>query len=424
MKIAFVAQPIDRIIPPVRGASLSLWIYYMSAILKRRGHEITIIGNNGHRLSPKFIDHEGIKYILTPTLVNAQINRIGHLFTRVKAYAKSPRHSGSYLSTDWYHSGFGRQAAQYISEFPFDVVHIMNFSQLVPAIRQRSPYCKIALHMHCEWLTQFPRNTIESRLHHIDLIIGCSEYITKTVADAFPQFANKCVTVPNAADIVPEADIGVPSGKRVLFVGRLSPEKGLHDLVTAFHLVLEKVPEASLHLIGGVGSLPSEYLVDLSDVPFVKVLQRSYERSCPPDGRDPYLATLEELAGAELGRRIIFEGHVNHDEILTHYQTASVLVNPSLSESFGISLVEAMMMKVPVVATRIGGMSYTVVSGQTGFLVDPANPDALADAICRVLQDPELARNMGLQGQKRAHQLFSWKSTSDLLLQAYGRIVD
>lgn len=81
MKIAFVAQPIDRIIPPVRGASLSLWIYYMSAILKRRGHEITIIGNNGHRLSPKFIDHEGIKYILTPTLVNAQINRIGHLFT-------------------------------------------------------------------------------------------------------------------------------------------------------------------------------------------------------------------------------------------------------------------------------------------------------------------------------------------------------
>ena len=322
----------------------------------------------------------------------------------------------------WHHYGYAREVGRALLHRQSDIVHVMNYSQFVPVIRRMATTTPIVLHMQCEWLTQFPTNVIEPRIRQADLIIGCSEYITKTIVDAFPQFAGKCVTVPNSTDVVAEDETAVPQGQRVLYVGRLSPEKGVHDLITAFHAVLEKFPDATLHLVGGAGSAPLEYLVGLSDIPYVKALRRFYERQCGADGKDPYLAELEELAGPELGRRIIFEGRADHDKILTHYRSASMLVNASLSESFGISVVEAMMMKVPVVATRIGGMSYTVDSGTTGILVDPAQPSELTTAISEILADRARADEMGAEGRKRAMERFTWESSADLLLGHFERL--
>ena len=76
-----------------------------------------------------------------------------------------------------------------------------------------------------------------------------------------------------------------------------------------------------------------------------------------------------------------------------------------------------MMRQIPVVATRIGGMAHTVDHGATGFLVDPANPNALAEAICELLAKPERGRLMGEAGKRRAVAKFSWDKTADLLLE-------
>lgn len=420
MRVAFVSQPFENMNPPVRGGSLSMWIYYMGRICAKRGHAVTIFGNHGTRWATRGTKHDGVDYVFTPTGVDSAINRVGFGASRLARRLGLLRGTDQSAGAAWHHRGYAREVARRIRALRSEVVHIMNYSQFVPVIRRHNPTARIALHMQCEWLTQFPRQVIEPRLRQIDLIVGCSEYITRTIADAYPEFAAKCVTVPNSADVVPEDQAAQPAGRRVLFVGRISPEKGIHDLITAFHRVLERVPDASLHLVGGAGSAPLEFLVGLSDIPYVKALRRFYDRPRGADGKDPYLAALEDLAGPELGKRIIFEGRADHDKILAHYRNASLLVNASLSESFGISLVEAMMLKIPVVATRIGGMQYTVLPRETGLLVDPAEPAALADAIVAILEDSSLARRMGEAGRERAVRHFSWESSADRLLQAYG----
>ncbi len=421
MKIVFVAQPIDLVTPPVRAGSVALWICYIARRLVALGHRATVIGNNGGRLHTKVLEQEAVKYILTPTLIDAQVNRIGRRLAPLTSRGKAK--SRLYVCASWHHLPFGIRASRAAAAEQADVIHVMNFSQFIPRIRRRNPRAVIALHMHCEWLTQFPREIIAPRLQLVDLIIGCSQYITELTASAFPEFANRCVTVPNAANVVPQERIAAPSSRRAVFVGRLSPEKGVHDLIVAFRSVLEKFPDASLHLIGSPGSIPLEYLVGLSDDPHVQALRMFYERPHRLDSsKDLYLGALEDLAGPELGRRIFFEGYVDHHVIQDHYRQASVLVNPSLSESFGIPLVEAMMMKIPVVATRVGGMQHTVVQNQTGLLVAPADPAALANAIGLVLADPELASRLGAAGRTRALERFSWDVAADQLVEAYSSV--
>jgi glycosyltransferase involved in cell wall biosynthesis len=133
--------------------------------------------------------------------------------------------------------------------------------------------------------------------------------------------------------------------------------------------------------------------------------------------KDPYLETLENEAGQELGKRITFAGHVAHDQIGAYYDRAAVLVSSSIwNEPGNICLVEAMMHALPIVGTRVGGTPNTVDDGRTGLLVDPANPNALAKAICELLEDRELARRMGQAGREKALKKFSWERTADLLL--------
>lgn len=406
-------------VPPVRSGSLALWIYYMAQQLAQRGHRATIIGNNGSRLRSKRDEHDRVRYVLTPTLLDAQVNRMGRRLGRLLERETSG--GAHYVYADWHHAPFGYFAAGAAAADGADVIHVMNYSQFVPIVRRRNPGAVIALHMQCEWLTQFPREVIEPRLRQADIIIGCSQYITDLIAAEFPAFGKKCVTVPNSADHVPEERTARPAGRRVLFVGRLSPEKGVHDLISAFRRVLEKVPDASLHLVGPPGSAPLEYLVGLSNDPQVQALRRFYELANRRTDKDFYLEALEELAGPELGRRIVFEGSADHNTIHAHYGRSALLVNPSLSESFGITVVEAMMMQLPVVATRVGGMTSTVLPDETGFLVAPGDPSALAEAIEKVLADPELATRMGTAGRARALQEFSWTSAADRLTEAYAR---
>ncbi len=416
MRIAFVAQPFDRMDPPVRGGSLALWIYYMSKLCTQRGHRAVVFGNHGGFFSPRSTKSDEVDYIFTPTGMDRLWNKASKAGGNFFADGSRKSIPSPDFASAWHHRRYAEEAAWRARRLDCDVVHIMNYSQFVPVIRKIHPQSKIVLHMQCEWLTQVDPSLIRSRLEQTDMVIGCSEYITGTIADKFPEHAKRCVTVPNAADIAPGSTGPSPSSRTVLFVGRLSPEKGVHDLIRAFHQVLHRFPDARLHLVGGAGSAPLEFLVGLSKDPHVAALRVFYQ-SKENGTKDFYLDALEKEAGQELGKRIVFEGPVKHDQIERCYKHAALLVNPSLSESFGISLVEAMMRQIPVVATRIGGMAHTVDHGATGFLVEPANPNALAEAICELLAKPERGRLMGEAGKRRAVAKFSWDRTADLLVE-------
>jgi glycosyltransferase involved in cell wall biosynthesis len=419
MRIAFIAQPFDRMDPPVRGGSLAIWIYQVAQRCAARGHETFVIANHGGVLSTRRTTYENVKYVFTPTGFNGLLNRTGEAASNLLARAGVATSDVPTFAAPWRDAGYAFEAARALRTLKADAGLVMNYSQIVPMIRKVSPSTKIYLYMQCEWLTQLDRQVMGRRIELTDRVGGCSEYITRLIANRFPEHKAKCVTLNNAG-LPPDQSGDIKRDPRhVLFVGRVSPEKGVHVLVDAFHEVLKQVPDAHLHLVGGIGSAPLEFLVGLSDDPHVADLRRFYE-PINGSGQDPYLGHLERAAGSELGKRIIFEGRVDHDQTAAAYRRTAVLVNPSLSESFGMSLVEAMMYGVPVVAASVGGMTYIVKEGETGHLVDANDSRALASAICRLLQDESRARSMGEAGRRRALEHFSWDRTAETLLDQVG----
>jgi glycosyltransferase involved in cell wall biosynthesis len=116
-------------------------------------------------------------------------------------------------------------------------------------------------------------------------------------------------------------------------------------------------------------------------------------------------------------------GFVQHDELQQLYARAAVVACPSRREGFGVACLEAMAHGRPVVATRVGGLLDLVVDGETGIVVPPRNPAALRSALERLLADPDLRRRLGTAGRDRARTQFSWEKVTDATLAAYAEAV-
>ena len=167
----------------------------------------------------------------------------------------------------------------------------------------------------------------------------------------------------------------------MLFVGRVSPEKGVHTLIDAVVALAADDDRVKLTLVGPHSVLPAEAVVRGFDRPPSRDLGRWY-------GGPPYRAQLEQRIPAGLQSRVDWAGVVPYQDLPVRYAAASVLVNPSLSESFGMTVVEAMASGRPVIATRVGGQEYLVADGTSGLLVEPEDPAELADAILQIRRRP------------------------------------
>jgi phosphatidylinositol alpha-mannosyltransferase len=196
------------------------------------------------------------------------------------------------------------------------------------------------------------------------------------------------VDIPRFANAVPIArwQDGTPN---VLFVGRHEPRKGLLDLLKA-HRIIRKAGTASRLLV--VGSGPQE---------------REARR---------YVAT-RGLQGVE------FLGRVSDAEKAQLFRTADVYASPATGgESFGIVLLEAMAAGAPIVCSDIHGYKGVVRRGREGLLVPPHEPKELAQAIARLLDDPELRASMSAAGRERAEQ-FSWPRVTAKVDDYYGFVI-
>jgi len=148
-------------------------------------------------------------------------------------------------------------------------------------------------------------------------------------------------------------------------------------------------------------------------------------RLSPEKGIDDFLAATDgmprRIAGDGPLRAQVPEalGMLPHDELLELYGRCAVLCQPSRSEGFGVTIVEAMAAGRPIVATRVGGIPDLVVPEQTGVLVESGDVPALRAALERLLADPALRRRMGAAAQARAAARFGWPAVTDALLAAY-----
>lgn len=406
MSVAYVLQPWAEIRPP--SESVSIWVDEVSRRLANRGTSVSVYG-------PKLQDVDGlsdggVEYRFVDTAWDWRIKRL--LEPAMRRFGRPLFASRAYFRS------YGRSISARLSDEPVDFVHVHNFSHFIPILRRALPKARLVLHMHCDWLSTLPAETVRDRISTTDAIVGCSHFITEEIRGAFPELADRLVTVFNGVDtqhFSPALDEGARTspGAHLLFVGRLSPEKGLHTLIEAFRLVLETYPATKLTLVGPVAPVPFEMLVGLARDPLVASLARYYP--------DNYRSRLEKLAGPA-GQQITWAGAVPHAATRDYYREATVLVNPSVSEAFGMSLVEAMACGVPIVATRTGGIRDLVQEETTGLLVAPENAEELATAIERLLDDEGLRSSMGTAGRKWAEANTSWEVIEQQVADLYRRL--
>jgi D-inositol-3-phosphate glycosyltransferase len=105
-----------------------------------------------------------------------------------------------------------------------------------------------------------------------------------------------------------------------------------------------------------------------------------------------------------------------------YYSAADVTIMPSHYESFGLVAVEAMASGTPVIASNVGGLSFTVVDGETGYLVEQENHFQLAERVHTLLKNPELREQMGEEANIHA-QKYSWENIASQMLEVYDKVI-
>jgi len=176
----------------------------------------------------------------------------------------------------------------------------------------------------------------------------------------------------------------------VCCLANLRPIKGQHHLIESAELVLRMYPRTRFLLVGNF------------------------------EGDPAYYSELKaRVQGLGLADRIQFLGEVSSSETAGLLAAADISVLPSLSEGLSNTLLESMAVGIPVVATAVGGNPEVVVDGETGFLVPASDPRAMADALLRLLRDPELREAMGRRGALRMVERFS----TDTMVRKYEDIV-
>jgi glycosyltransferase involved in cell wall biosynthesis len=185
------------------------------------------------------------------------------------------------------------------------------------------------------------------------------------------------------------ATLGIRDGEIVIgIVGRLFDLAKRHtDLLHAFRILYERRTDLRLLIVG--------------------------------EGPD---RTMLETLTASLGiaDRVIFTGY--QADTRPFYTVMDIFALSSAQESFGLVLIEAMYAKLPIVATRVGGIPTVVAENQTGLLVSPGNPPELADSLLTLIDDQNLRQRLGEQGFERAHEKFSSRRYACDIAELYERL--
>jgi len=121
--------------------------------------------------------------------------------------------------------------------------------------------------------------------------------------------------------------------------------------------------------------------------------------------------------------RVKFTGRVSTDELVRLYNSAQILVSPSVYEGFGLPAAEAQACGTAVVSTTAGALPEVVAHGETGWLVPPGDAPALADGIRRLMSDSELRARMGAAGRKRMVERFTWRETARKTVALYEEVL-
>jgi glycosyltransferase involved in cell wall biosynthesis len=269
----------------------------------------------------------------------------------------------------------------------FAILHQHYGGRSVRWLARGATGASIVVHLHGRVVESQGPHPVSIRIPGADVVIATSRAVADQAIGVRPHVVYPGVEIPDnesRGTVIPH----VTTARVIGTAGRLVPIKGIVYLIRALASLRTEIPDLRLEI---AGSGPERSTI---------------ENEIRSHGLTDCVTFLDWQA-----------------ELLPVFARWDIFVLPSLEESFGIAALEAMAAGLPVVATAVGGVPELVEDGRTGWLVPPANPNALADRLRGLLLDPEERRAMGAAGQARARESFSVGRMVTAISEIYDQLL-
>lgn len=357
----------------------------------------------------------------------------------VQLLAGRLRRGAPYFTSKLYYREYFSQAARDLAVTRPDIVHLPNQMQFASLLKRALPGVKVVAHIHQDELAQLDLELLRRDLRHVDAVATVSDFVTARALARLPAMAAQIHTIGNGVDVLRfrpaarardrEAHELRRRPLRLLYVGRIAPDKGVHLLTQAVDLLIREGVNLELTLVGKPGLMPYDVLSRLlgGERQALEAVREFYGRSLRTwftreilgHGRsygDALRARLSPAAAA----RVRFLGTVSLPALIRAYRMADLLVLPSIwQESYGLPAAEAMACGVPVLASASGGVPELIEDGVTGKLIPRLDMQALTRALRDMSAGRATLREMGTAARTRAQRLLTWERSAERLERLY-----
>lgn len=244
-------------------------------------------------------------------------------------------------------------------------------------------------------------------MHNVDHIVCLTQHVKEEILKTFHLARNK-VSVVRHGDfdfVIEQVEDTVSSKKAkcglmptcdfvISFFGLIRPYKGLEYLLKALPAIVRRIPGCMLLVFGSASTKDADY----------------------------YRAIIKELG---LSKSVISDFHyVPLKEVVAYLKVTDIAVLPYVSASQSGNIPMLSKMGIPVVATRVGGLPEMIREGTNGMLVPPRSPEAISDAVCSLLSNPERLKKMKMDSIRYAAEAFSWDKIAADMMKVYEKVID
>ncbi len=383
MKVVFASRSIF----PFHGyGGMEMYAYYLGKYLAENGLDVELITTTP---SNKNVDYMGkLKYTFLPFVMNNK-------YTNPINYQRFVKNCAKYLSNtdfDIFHS-YGITAYHYLKSMDRNPVIVQPFgSEEFEHISKENVIRRF-------YLDYFIRSPKVSCVRHADSIASEGELQTQEIIDLFKVQKKRIFYLPDGVSLkevnkytenveITKEDLNIQDADLVLInVNRLEPNKGVPNLINALKLLNEVI-----------------------DVKLILVGKGSEETKIN-----------NQIKSLNLGEDVIHFKDISSKKMFQLYTLADISVTPTLYEGLPLVILEAMATGKPIVASNVSEVPQAVKDGENGFLVPPADPEAIASAVLRIY-DKNLIVTMG-NASKKIIKKYDWCRIAKMAISEYERLI-
>ena len=372
MRIALVSSGLVPI-PPIKGGAVEEYVYQLAKHLRKLGVDAIAMDAKWGGNSVEVNDVNGVSIIKVPVRPLAQ-NIKRNIIMELQ---------------------FGRAVGKYLRNEEIDVVHANTaWAGFALAINRNQSYGLVYTCHNPLWpedkvhLGERAVRSVEGfTMRTSNAVVALNKTMYRAIVEKASVNGDKVVIIPNGVDVdyfkpgLRNSELlskfSLEEGGYVLFVGRVSPEKGVHLLLKAFNYIAQESVHVKLAIIGPLTS------------------------SFSASEASPYAKAIVDYAKRRIPSRVIFTGAVNRDELRVLYSNAHLLVLPSLAEAFGLVLIEAMASGIPPIDSTADGIPDVITDGVNGLLFKKGDWKDLAMRMLTLINDETLRNKLAAKAKEK-----------------------